>query len=191
VYWAGRYQGDLRRAILEYKYREDRSWAPVFARQLAAFLRRHATWFEEDAMLCPVPSFAGRNARRRWSPVGLVCDELARELGPTWGIERLLVKRAETVPMSRCDGRRRELSGDRHILEATALAPGVPSGALDGLRVVLVDDVCASGHTLLACARALRRAGAQEVTGLVLARAFLAPGRVPGPLPAAGVPTSP
>ena len=191
MYWAGRYQGDLRQAILQYKYGEDRSWAPVFARQLAAFLRRHPTWFEEDAVLCPVPSFTGRNARRRWSPVGLVCEDLARELGPTWSVERLLLKRAETVPMSRCDLRWRELSAGRHLLAATTLAPGVLPGALDGLRVVLVDDVCASGHTLLACARALRSAGAGEVTGLVLARAFLAPRRVPGPSLAAGAPARP
>ena len=191
VYWAGRYQGDLRLAILRYKYGEDRRWAPVFARQLAAFLRRHATWFEEDAVLCPVPSFAGRDARRRWSPVGLVCEEMARELGRTWAVEPLLVKRAETVPMSRCDARRRELSVGRRLLAATALAPGVPSEALDGLRVVLVDDVCASGHTLLACARALRSAGASEVTGLVVARAFLARSRVPGRPPGDGQPASP
>ncbi len=50
-------------------------------------------------------------------------------------------------------------------------------GAVEGRRILLVDDVCASGYTLLTVARALRRAGADEVAALVLARASWRPER--------------
>jgi predicted amidophosphoribosyltransferase len=46
-------------------------------------------------------------------------------------------------------------------------------------RVALVDDVHTTGATLDACARALRAAGAAEVTALSYARA-LRPGGAPG-----------
>jgi predicted amidophosphoribosyltransferase len=39
-----------------------------------------------------------------------------------------------------------------------------------GRRVLLVDDVLTTGATVEACARALRRAGASQVTVLTLAR---------------------
>ena len=42
--------------------------------------------------------------------------------------------------------------------------------AVDGHRVILVDDVCTTGATLNACADVLMRSGAQSVTGLVIAR---------------------
>jgi len=51
--------------------------------------------------------------------------------------------------------------------------------AVDGRRVVLIDDVMTTGATLDACARALKRAGASTVTAVTLARA-VPEGRVSG-----------
>lgn len=45
-----------------------------------------------------------------------------------------------------------------------------PPGAVRGLRVLVVDDVCTSGASLEACAKALREAGAGPVDGFVFAR---------------------
>jgi predicted amidophosphoribosyltransferase len=44
-------------------------------------------------------------------------------------------------------------------------------GSVRGKRVAIVDDVMTSGHTVGALAKALRRAGAKEISVWVVARA--------------------
>jgi predicted amidophosphoribosyltransferase len=55
----------------------------------------------------------------------------------------------------------------RNVLSAFDV--GDPA-AVQGRRVLLVDDVMTTGATVQACARALRRAGAAEIHVLALAR---------------------
>jgi predicted amidophosphoribosyltransferase len=163
----------LRKAIVAYKYGRDLRWARIFGGLLHRLLAQHATWFEEYGVICPVPSFTGRDARRAWGHVELICTQLSWLAGGEWPVESLVVKVAETEPMTA-----KARSARRH-LAASALADAfvVPDrSAVDGRRVLLVDDVCASGWTVLTVARALRQAGAQEVSALVLARARWRPG---------------
>jgi predicted amidophosphoribosyltransferase len=54
--------------------------------------------------------------------------------------------------------------------------PPSQTAKIDGRRVLLVDDVLTTGATLEACARALKRGGAEKVLVLTIAR-------VPRPLP--------
>lgn len=175
LYWSGRYEAGLRRALLAYKRHGDLRWGPVLAAQLARFVLHHPTWFEEDAVLCPVPAFTGPGARRTWAPVPGLCAALGRALGGMWPVEHLLVKRAETPPMGAMGARHRRACARLELSGALEVAPGALA-TLAGARVLLVDDVCASGHTLLSAAAVLRRCGASEVTGLVVARAFLRAG---------------
>jgi predicted amidophosphoribosyltransferase len=56
--------------------------------------------------------------------------------------------------------RRKNVEGAFEIKRASA----------KGMRVLLIDDVLTTGATASACARALKRAGASQVTFLALAR---------------------
>ncbi len=168
IYAVGNYEGALRRAIVSYKYGGDLRWARTFGTLLHGFLRRHSTWFEECGVVCPVPTFLGPGAHRSWGHVELMCAELAWLAGAEWPVENLVAKVAETEPMS-AKARPARSRIARQLAYGAFVVP-VPAH-VDGRRVLVIDDVCASGQTLLSTARALRRAGAVEVSGLVLARA--------------------
>jgi predicted amidophosphoribosyltransferase len=171
------YEGALRKAIVAYKYDRDLRWARTFALLLYRFLRRHATWFEEYGTICPVPSFLGTDARRCWGHVELVCAELGWLANGEWAVESLVTKVTETEPLS---GMARQARQHRAQSSLPVALRGADRAATEGGRILLVDDVCASGATLLTVARALRQAGASEVAALVLARARWHPPASPG-----------
>jgi ComF family protein len=110
-------------------------------------------------LVVPVPLHARRLRERGFSPASLLARALAREAGVRCA--PVLLARLRDTPsqtgLSRA-ARRRNVAG---AFEAKAPSPP---------RVWLVDDVVTTGSTLLHAARALRRAGAREITGVCLAQ---------------------
>jgi len=177
IYSAGVYQGSLRRAIVEYKYRHDLSREAGLAHLLVSLLDREHTWFEEYDLLTGMPAYLGPRARRTWDPVGRLVGAMGPVLGSTWQIcPSLVIKAGETEAMS---GR---TQWDRSRIAEGQLRRVLHPGAVDvaGARILVVDDVFTEGSTLREVARVLRRQGADEVAGLVVARPPRATGRPPG-----------
>jgi predicted amidophosphoribosyltransferase len=158
----------MRRTIATYKYRNQRGWAEVFARLIVGYLDQHMPWFDDYDVLTGVPVYTGAGARRPWDHVGLIVDEADRMCGPRWPFERgLITKEAETTPMAGLGLHRRHACAEGELRRALA----VPDRSrVEGLRILVVDDVFTEGSTLREVARALMLSGAVEVAGLALAR---------------------
>jgi ComF family protein len=135
-----------------------RLMARLMARQLAALGDANTI------LLVPVPLHRWRLWSRGFNQAALMADELARASGAARDHHLLL--RVKATASLRGKGRR-----ERERIVAGAFALADDAGArTTGRHIVLVDDVHASGATLRAAAKMLRRSGAARVSALTWAR---------------------
>lgn len=143
-----------------FKYRNQRRHIGF----LAATLRRRDAWRADllssyDALV-PVPLHAARRRERGYNQA----EALAKACGAWSGCPvrlDLLQRVVATQTQTRLGGKRRgqNLEG---VFRARA-------ERVNGLRILLIDDVCTTGSTLSHCRDELLRAGAARVDALVIA----------------------
>ena len=154
-----RFEGAVREAVHQLKYRNLRAATGLFAAWLADYLARYPL---PGDVLVPVPLHPRRLRERGYNQSAL----LARELGKVTGLpvsDNVLVRTVNTSPQARAASvaaRRRNVAGSFASRDRQ----------LEGLSVLLIDDVATTGSTLNDCARALKAGGAVSVWGLTLAR---------------------
>ena len=159
---AGRFEGPLQQAIHTYKYRP----RPQLASVLAPPLRRAIVAADVSLpALTFVPLHPRRRRQRGFNQAERLAAELSRGLGVPLlsGLTRLRATPAQ-VGLSQAE-RRANLAG---AFQWTATQPP-PHG------LGLVDDVCTTGATLEAAARAVAEAGGSIGAFLVLAVAQTLP----------------
>lgn len=156
----GPWEGSLRTAVAELKYRGRRRIAGRLADLLLE--RPEVRELLDGATLVPVPLHPRRRAERGYNQADLLARALAMRCAAAVA-PGVLTRRRDTPPQTglAASQRRRNVRG--------AFAVPRPEWVA-GRTLVLVDDVYTTGATLRACAEALRRAGAEEVRVLTLAR---------------------
>lgn len=158
---AVRYDDVARTLVHALKYQDRTDLAPTMGRWMAR--AGHELLKEADALI-PVPLHWQRSWSRRYNQSGALARVIAGQAGiPVWGdVLRRTRQTRQQVGLSRAE-RARNVQGAFNVaLEKKA--------AIQGRRVVLVDDVLTSGATVDTCARALLRARAASVDVLVFAR---------------------
>lgn len=157
AYCFGFYEGALRKLIHQFKYFGMKPLARPLGAMLSATLPRETGF---DAIV-PVPLHWRRQWGRKFNQSELLALELARRTGLP--MVRALRRVRPTMAQAGLTNpaRRRNVAG--------AFACRRP-GPIAGKRVLLIDDVLTTGSTGAACAAALRRAGANYVALLTVAR---------------------
>ncbi|MDK2759995.1 MAG: ComF family protein [Sphingopyxis sp.] len=151
-----------RTVALRFKYGRRTGHARLMAQLMA---RRLAALGDTGQMvLVAVPLHRWRLWSRGFNQAALVADALSRLTGVPHDHHLLLRTRA--TASLRGKGRRER---ERIVGGAFALAPGAKA-RVAARHLVLIDDVHASGATLRAAARVLRRGGAARVSALTWAR---------------------
>lgn len=146
--------------IARFKFQAD----PGLGRSLAEVMR-HAPWVEPalenaDAVIA-MPLSAQRLRERGFNQA----FELARHLAP---------EKADAHTLRRATDSAHQVGAERdarfdNVRDAFWVDP-LRLSRVQGLRLVLLDDVMTTGASMFEAARTLRTAGAAHITGMVLAR---------------------
>ena len=143
----------------------------ALARTMSRYMQPLVGDVPAGTLLVPVPLHRWRLWRRGFNQSAMVAKELSRRTGLQVAVDALRRTRS-TPPLKgmNVSQRRRAVAG---AFKTTAGAE------LRGRTVVLIDDVLTTGSTANACARVIRRAGAQRVDLVSWAR-VVRPSRIDG-----------
>jgi ComF family protein len=152
------YAAPIDRLIVDLKYHRRLDLARALARLLAEQL---SSAVDLPDLIVPMPLHGSRLRERGYNQSLELARVLARHL--QLPLKKQLVKRVRATPTQ--TSLPLEQRG-RNVRNAFAAHTDV-----NGLRIAVVDDVMTSGHTANAIAKALRRAGAEDISIWVVARA--------------------
>ena len=156
AYSFGFYENELRKLIHVFKYGRVETLAKPLGRLLVRALPRGQTY----DLIVPLPLHWRKRWQRGFNQAALLAREIGRKTHlPVKSIARRVRQTASQAGLTSAK-RRENVSGAFRV-----------RARLDGHRVLLIDDVMTTGATAASCARALKRAGAAQVTLLTLARA--------------------
>jgi ComF family protein len=158
---AVRYDDVARTLVHALKYHDRTDLAPAMGRWMA---RAGEELLGEADVLVPVPLHWRRGWSRRYNQSGALACVIERQCGVP--VARDVLRRIRPTQQQVGLSRSQRAS---NVQGAFKVSPE-KAHAIQGRRVVLVDDVLTSGATTDACARALLRARAAQVDVLVFAR---------------------
>ncbi len=145
------------RLIRPFKYSHQADLFRIFVPWMKQAL--HLLGTSEKVLFVPVPLHKSRELERGYNQAELLAKWMARDLGCS--AVRLVKRVKDTGSQARL--------ADRKSREENMQGAFEVEGAVPECSIVLVDDIVTTGSTLLACAEALRAAGAKHVFALTLA----------------------
>jgi ComF family protein len=157
----GIYEGSLRNAIRQMKYKRDIGLGEALSKHLIE-LYNDQKW--EIDLIVPVPLSSRRMRERGYNQAGLLARPLSYAIGKSFLAGAILRKR-ETRSQVGLNASERKAN--------TAGAFQARETFVRGKVVLVIDDVATTGATINACAQALCDAGSKAVYGLTLARAVV------------------
>jgi ComF family protein len=154
-----RYEGGVRTLVHAFKFGGQSSLARALGGDLARCYVDHGL---DADVIVPVPLTVARRRDRGYNQAALLARQVSRQTGVA--VAEALRRTGNAPPQAQsatAEERRRNVIGAFEVARASDI---------EGLRVLVVDDVATTGATLNACAVELLKAGALDVSGLTLAR---------------------
>jgi len=149
----------IRKMIHAYKYKFVKDISVYLANILSQEVPRE--FFFEIDLITSVPLHKKRYKERGYNQAELMARHLALKVGLEY--QELLVRKKYTeVQMTLL--REERLKNIKNVFDFVA------SDSIEGQKILIIDDVATTLATLNECAEVLKKAGARQVVGLVVAR---------------------
>lgn len=163
-YPAFEYADPLKKALYDFKYKNQRVYADFFAAGIFACRGEELQQLKVDGII-PVPVHPKKKKRRGYNQAGLLAKALSTRMRvPVF--EDVLLRSVDTNPQ-------KELN-DKQRLSNLKNAFKINGNAIKLKKVLLVDDIYTSGATIECCTRVLLAAGVEEVyyTSVAIGKGF-------------------
>ena len=158
AYSFGFYEDELRELIHLFKYGRVQTLVTPLGQLLASALPRERSF----DVIVPMPLYWRKRWQRGFNQAALLARDVSR---------RTHVPMANALRRVKNTAAQAGLTNAKRRLNVSGAFRAKRRTALRDKRVLLIDDVLTTGATAASCARALKVAGAAEVTLLTLARA--------------------
>jgi len=155
------YEGVLKELILQFKYKGKLALSNDLSGLMSDFLYDNPDILEDVSIITFVPISTSRMMRRGFNQSKI----LAKHLSDSYGIP--MVKCIEKTASTKNQNELARLDRLSNLKGAFRVKSGTN---LNGLTILIVDDVMTTGATLNECAIALKKHGAANVRCLTLAR---------------------
>ena len=147
------YFGEYRRLLLNFKFKGQ----PWLAEALAHLM---APLVSKGDIIIPVPISAERLKERKFNQSALLAKYLAQETGIEYAEDVLLkIKNTPRQSTLHYNERQKNLQGALMVQNEQKIA---------GKDIILVDDICTTGATILACAEILHKYSHKDIYGITL-----------------------
>ncbi len=154
----GLYKGKLRDLIHKYKYGNSRALAEVFA---GLFVERvDRKFFDVDLMTC-VPLSGSKREERGFNQAQLLAEKIAQK------VDIPFLDLVQQVKETQDQSRLQAVERSKNVKGAFSVRhDSFPKES----RIILVDDVFTTGSTVNECSRVLKKAGADSIRVVTIAR---------------------
>lgn len=159
----GPYEGSLRQAIHQLKFKGRKSLAPLLASLMLETIQQHPQFLQCAAILS-VPLSRQRQWERGFNQAELLAGEVARGLKLPL-LSGVLIKKKETPPQTGLHRDQRK----QNLKDAFQIKASVVD--IQGQNLLLIDDVFTTGSTASAIVETLKAAGAGKIFVITLANA--------------------
>ena len=167
VLWAGRYDGELKEAIWQLKYKKRKE----LARPLAEMMFKKFCEIDQQNTspfaIIPIPLHFKKQHERGFNQAELLAREFAI-LSNTKCLTNVLVKKRETKAQVEVENKELRIRNLENAFEVDAKKLSTTQ-LFNYSTILLIDDVSTTGATLVCAASALKKAGAKKIVGLVVA----------------------